>query len=440
MEPISPPYSSAPLPQSKGPTAPPRLLIGPAIGGPQTAAGGNRWGWIEQPQPPQQQKQQPEQPQPSMQNLSKKERKRLKKLQKQQRDNQQQQNAVPAVGAGGPFASFTPLMGGGETPLMQKWQIDMPNERKMERARRFADDAGGQQPHQRQQQQKRGHLGGGGVQQRMPLKNFSPYAAIGLGGIGPNYAQLNIVGTCMDIEKSFFRLTAAPDPSQVRPIHVLTQSLEKVKRKYKDSRDYRYASDQLKSIRQDLMIQNVRNNFTVTVYETNARVALENKDREEFNQCQNQLKQLYKMVTGCANRWEFSSYRLLYYIYMKNTLDVAYLLDELVPEAITDECMGFALMIWDAWSMGNYIKLFRLYAKAPKMAGYVMDMLVDRERTEFLDSILKSYRPDIPLGVVANWLQMDSERTLVEFLAQRGIEAEEGGTLDCRKYGAHKLE
>ena len=28
------------------------------------------------------------------------------------------------------------------------------------------------------------------------------------------------------------------------------------------------------------MIQNIRNNFTVAVYETNARVALENKDRE----------------------------------------------------------------------------------------------------------------------------------------------------------------
>uniref|UniRef100_A0A183BP49 SAC3_GANP domain-containing protein n=1 Tax=Globodera pallida TaxID=36090 RepID=A0A183BP49_GLOPA len=243
------------------------------------------------------------------------------------------------------------------------------------------------------------------------------------------------------IEKSFFRLTASPDPSQVRPLNVLKVSLENVKDKYKQSNDYRYASDQLKSIRQDLMIQNIRNDFTVSVYEANARVALEKRDREEFNQCQNQLKQLYKLVpaAACPNRWEFTSYRLLYYIYMRETLDVAYLLDELVPDAIADECMGFALMVWDAWSMNNYIKLFRLYSKAPKMTGYVMDMFIDWERTEFLIAVLKAFRPGVPVAVLLGWLQFSTEKGLLDFLSQRDIVPEEDGTLDCRKYANHKL-
>ncbi|KAI3414217.1 SAC3/GANP/Nin1/mts3/eIF-3 p25 [Globodera pallida] len=430
----------------------------------QRAGEGVRWEWTPVAAVHQQQRQQQQQPtadryqpkspsySPTRQKttLSKKERKRLKKQQQKLQKQQQQQlednnnnflfsgstsraagQLTSSGGAAGPFPSFTPLSGGagGGGPFQQKqpphWQIDVSNERKMERARRFADD------------EQRTQRGGGrpvlpaaASNRRQPFNKFSVdamhsmFTGAEMVAVGPNFASLNIVGTCTDIEKSFFRLTASPDPSQVRPLNVLKVSLENVKDKYKQSNDYRYASDQLKSIRQDLMIQNIRNDFTVSVYEANARVALEKRDREEFNQCQNQLKQLY---------------RLLYYIYMRETLDVAYLLDELVPDAIADECMGFALMVWDAWSMNNYIKLFRLYSKAPKMTGYVMDMFIDRERTEFLIAVLKAFRPGVPVAVLLGWLQFSTEKGLLDFLTQRDIVPEEDGTLDCRKYANHKL-
>ncbi len=118
-----------------------------------------------------------------------------------------------------------------------------------------------------------------------------------------------IRGTNTKLEKSYLRLTTVsrslsyhgfelipysqePSPADIRPLHILQQTLQFLKAKWKQNHNYGYAVDQFKSMRQDLtvsryevqwletysplpQVQRIKNEFTVEVYEIHARIALE---------------------------------------------------------------------------------------------------------------------------------------------------------------------
>jgi len=251
-------------------------------------------------------------------------------------------------------------------------------------------------------------------------------------GMGKN----KIIGTCCDVFKDYFRLTSAPLPSQVRPLQVLKVSLEKVKDNYKEKKDYRYTCRQMKSIRQDLTIQGIRNNFTVKVYETHARIALEKADHEEFNQCQSQLAQLYKEGCEATNRPEFIAYGIIYYVYTKNTTDMISAMATISEDAWlkSDESVQHALDVRKAWASGNYVRFFRLFARAPKMAGYLMDKFVGRERKQALLRLFRAMRPSVEFEYLFELLAFKEVSKCREFLDECNVVYSNNAksTIDCK--------
>lgn len=56
---------------------------------------------------------------------------------------------------------------------------------------------------------------------------------------------------------------------------MLKETLDLLKTKWRTEGNYAYICDQFKSMRQDLTVQRIKNDFTVSVYEIHARIALE---------------------------------------------------------------------------------------------------------------------------------------------------------------------
>lgn len=224
-----------------------------------------------------------------------------------------------------------------------------------------------------------------------------------------------IVGTCEALEKKYLRLTAPPVPSKVRPEHVLHQTLDLLKKKWKKESNYSYICDQFKSMRQDLTVQHIKNEFTVSVYEIHARIALEKGDIGEYNQCQTQLRSLYALGLK-GNPIEFKAYRILYFIHTANRTGLNDTLADLTAAEKEERAIKHALQVRSSLALGNYHKFFQLYLDTPNMGAYLMDMFVIRERLAALCNICKAYKPSVKLRFITEELGFESDADAAQFI------------------------
>ncbi|KAG0326858.1 hypothetical protein BGZ99_008864 [Dissophora globulifera] len=235
-----------------------------------------------------------------------------------------------------------------------------------------------------------------------------------------DWDEYTIVGTSTKLEKNYLRLTSAPDPATVRPVHILKETLELLKEKWRQDQNYAYICNQFKSVRQDLTVQRIKNDFTVTVYEIHARIALEKGDLGEYNQCQTQLRQLYEYNLK-GHVMEFTAYRILYLLHTRNPSDIIAMLASLTPVQKEDPAVKHALQVRTALASSNYHVLFKLYLTAPNMGGYLMDQFVERERVQAMKTICKAYRPNIEVAFLASTLGFMDITECLSFLKSIGI-------------------
>ncbi|KAK7445434.1 hypothetical protein VKT23_014853 [Stygiomarasmius scandens] len=240
-----------------------------------------------------------------------------------------------------------------------------------------------------------------------PSRSASPYG-VDEPEADPNvidWDRYTIVGTSQEIFKDYLRLTSEPKPETIRPYPVLQETLKQLKNRWREKCSYAWICNQLKSLRQDLTVQRIKNEFTVQVYEIHARMALESNDMVEYNQCQATLKSLYELgIPGKVE--EFTAYRILMLLHGRNRSELNLYVGQLTPKQKADPAVRHALDVQRTLAMGNYHALFLLYLNAPNMGAYIMDHFIDRERVRAMMVITRAYK-SISLSFLEKELAFD---------------------------------
>ncbi|KAG5188040.1 SAC3/GANP/Nin1/mts3/eIF-3 p25 family-domain-containing protein [Tribonema minus] len=380
-----------------------------------------------------------------------------------------------------------------------------------------------EQLRQRNMQRFRDHMQGGlhsADAQAPPARAALPAAGgvvVDRSGGNVGDAQQRVRGTSAALEKSYLRLTAAPDPRTVRPPQQLAKCLQaagrimrgpkpappeavqrepalsagdhtrhcsqhlypfflavdsvkslpaapprpagagargaavvhssarhadrrgsRLRKHVKDewirAEDYAWCCDQLKAIRQDLMVQGVRSQLTADVYCHHMRMALEYGDMNEFNQCQSALQALRAegMAMPPAMQDEFDGYLLLYLLHFQDPHKLAQTLRGLSPQQRAGPIVAFAIATWRAVTAGNYHAYFRLYADAPAMAPYLLDYRLNPMREAAYARIVAGYGGALPLAFVSGELAFASEAECRAFAQRHGAVFRDDGSIDVR--------
>eukprot|EP01064_Diplonema_japonicum_P021594 TRINITY_DN31166_c0_g1_i1.p1 TRINITY_DN31166_c0_g1~~TRINITY_DN31166_c0_g1_i1.p1 ORF type:complete len:355 (+),score=62.73 TRINITY_DN31166_c0_g1_i1:60-1067(+) len=240
----------------------------------------------------------------------------------------------------------------------------------------------------------------------------------------PSPPPVPIVGTSQELEKTYRRGEGNVEPSQVRPLEILDKSFNLVvsRKESNLTTTYPYIKDQLKSIRQDLLVQNIRTEFSWKVYLFALKEALLNKDVDEVSQCLTQLKGLEKiegLKEGCV--MEVKAYRLLFYCLRENTMVLQKELGDLTKRSRAFGCIKHAIAFVNSYCSFDYCMLKKLILRAPKQSMQVITIFLPTLREAVLLRILKAYRT-LTKPELSSLLFFPSESSVAPYMKSFGCQ------------------
>ncbi|CAI4854245.1 CQS_1a_G0055730.mRNA.1.CDS.1 [Saccharomyces cerevisiae] len=238
--------------------------------------------------------------------------------------------------------------------------------------------------------------------------------------------KIHVVGRCQTLEKSYLRLTSEPNPDLIRPPNILQKIYCLLMDKYQSkTATYTYLCDQFKSMRQDLRVQMIENSFTIKVYQTHARIALENGDLGEFNQCQNRIMALFENPTIPKKSYsEFICYSVLYSMLTEDYPSISHLklklIDDGSSEILEDEHVKMIFELSDMKLVGNYHYFMKNYLKLHKFEKCLINSFLNLEKLIFLTIICKSYN-QVNLDFIKSEFNFNSIEETTNFLNEQNL-------------------
>lgn len=237
-------------------------------------------------------------------------------------------------------------------------------------------------------------------------------------------SESTFVGCSTELERKYSR--DAPTPEDIRPIPFLEEALKYIVAQAHDKEQTegrkaanKYLSDQLKGMRQDLRVQDVKNDFAVKVYEMHAKLSLECEDLGEFNQCQAALKHLYLVPSIDRDKCsiaEFFCYRI---VYLSLSKQVDSLSTELVHytnlhlkrkevksivQYIPRNMVQLALRLSGALDEGDIFTINAILQKFPVQMWYLLKIFIQKRRVIWFQALLSGIKGNISMHYVLSCL------------------------------------